>query len=59
MVSEILGHAKTSTTQNIYSHTTETMQQATVTRIETLMFKKDEYEISVEKTVKNKNKEPT
>lgn len=51
MVSEILGHAKTSTTQNIYSHTTETMQQATVTRIETLMFKKDEYEISVEKTV--------
>lgn len=27
------------------------MQQATVSRIETLMIKKDEYEISVEKTI--------
>lgn len=34
------------------------MQQATVTRIETLMFKKDENEISVDKKL-DKQKKPT
>jgi integrase len=39
VVSEILGHAKTSTTQNIYSHATETMQRASISRMENLFFK--------------------
>ena len=53
IISDMLGHAKTSTTHNIYANYTASMQQSSVVKIEDAMFKRTNNILSVESVVEN------